>query len=70
MENKGNFIDEAENPGGNDWDMKNLFFILFFLNGRTSPFFFCFSNNSVSSTCFPYNESVRKVVILAIMSTS
>ena len=29
MENKGYFIDEAENPGGNDWDMKNLFFILF-----------------------------------------
>ena len=28
MENKGYFIDEAENPGGNDWDMKNLFFIL------------------------------------------
>ncbi len=30
MENKGYFIDEAENPGGNDWDMKNLFFILFY----------------------------------------
>ena len=30
MENKGNFIEEAENPGGNDWDMKNLFFILFY----------------------------------------
>ena len=29
VENKGNFIDEAETPGGNDWDMKNLFFILF-----------------------------------------
>ena len=29
MENKGYFIGEAENPGGNDWDMKNLFFILF-----------------------------------------
>ena len=29
VENKGYFIDKAENPGGNDWDMKNLFFILF-----------------------------------------
>ena len=31
MENKGYFIDEAENPGGNDWDMKIYFhFVLIF----------------------------------------
>ena len=30
VENRGYSIDEAENPGGNDWDMKNLFFILFY----------------------------------------